>query len=212
VIVIVSGPGGVGKGTVVARLLELNPDLRLSRSWTTRPRRPGEPVDAYVFVDRATFQKRVTAGGFAEWTEFLGELYGTPNLDGPDSGAPNSGAPNSGAPNSGAVAGPDVVLEIELDGAQQIKRRHPHAVLVLIVAPGPAAQEARLRARGDDEPSVQRRLTVGAAEERLGRQIADYVIVNDNVDRAARELAGIIGDRHSGDHGAPAGGCQAPPS
>jgi guanylate kinase len=155
-----------------------------------------------VFVDRAAFQKRIASCGFAEWTEFLGELYGTPNLDDAD----------SAAPKSGAVTGHDVVLEIELDGAQQIKRRHPDAVLVLIVAPGPDAQEARLRARGDDEPSVQRRLTVGAAEERLGRQIADYVIVNDDVDRAAGELAGIIGGRHSGDRDALAPGDQAPPT
>jgi guanylate kinase len=179
VIVIVSGPGGVGKGTVVARLLQLEPDLWLSRSWTTRARRPREPADAYVFVDRAAFQDRIDAGGFVEWTEFLGELYGTPTFD-------------------HAGEGRDVLLEIELDGAQQVKRRHPEAVLVLVVAPGRAAQEARLRSRGDDEASVQRRVTVGEAEEQLGRQLADHVIVNDDVDRAARQLAGIIRGHHAG--------------
>ena len=178
VIVIVSGPGGVGKGTVVARLLQLEPDLWLSRSWTTRARRPGEPADAYVFVDRAAFVGRIDAGGFVEWTEFLGELYGTPTFD------------HAGEDR-------DVLLEIELDGAQQVKRRHPEALLVLVVAPGRAAQEARLRARGDDEGSVRRRVTVGEAEERLGRQIADHVIVNDDVDRAARQLAGIIRDHRA---------------
>jgi len=173
-IVIVSGPGGVGKGTVVARLLEFEAGLWLSRSWTTRARRPGEPVDAYVFVDRATFQDRIAAGGFIEWTAFAGtgELYGTPTLEAPD--------------------GRDVILEIELDGAQQIKCRYPDAVLILIVAPSPEVQEERLRGRGDDEVSVTRRLGVGADEEQLGRQIADHVIVNDDVDRAARELAGIL--------------------
>ena len=82
-IVIVSGPGGVGKGTVVARLLELCPGIHLSRSWTTRPRRPGEPEDAYVFVDTDTFVDKVAEGGFLEWTEFpgSGHLYGTPALD-----------------------------------------------------------------------------------------------------------------------------------
>ena len=179
VIVIVSGPGGVGKGTVVARLLQLEPDLWLSRSWTTRARRPGETADAYVFVDRAAFVGRIDAGGFVEWTEFLGELYGTPTFD-------------------HASEDRDVLLEIELDGAQQVKRRHPEALLVLVVAPGRAAQEARLRARGDDEGSVRRRVTVGEAEERLGRQIADHVIVNDDVDRAARQLAGIIRGHRAG--------------
>ena len=116
----------------MARLLQLEPDLWLSRSWTTRARRPGEPADAYVFVDRAAFVGRVDAGGFVEWTEFLGELYGTPTFD-------------------HAREDRDVLLEIELDGAQQVKRRHPEALLVLVVAPGRAAQEARLRARGDDE-------------------------------------------------------------
>jgi guanylate kinase len=193
VIVIVSGPGGVGKGTVVARLMELDAHLRLSRSWTTRARRPGEPAEAYVFVDRPAFEHRIVANGFLEWTEFLGELYGTPSLDGPGDGAESSNS--AGGPDGIR----DVVLEIELDGAQQIKRQHPDAILVLIVAPGPHDQEARLRARGDDEASVQRRLAVGATEERLGRQLADYVIVNDDVDRAARQLAGIIRARHPGD-------------
>ncbi len=188
VIVIVSGPGGVGKGTVVARLLDLDPGLRLSRSWTTCPRRPGESADAYEFVDRAAFEDRIAANGFMEWTEFLGELYGTPALDG-----------LADAPDAGSPQVRDVLLEIELDGAQQVKRQHSDAILVLIVAPGPDDQEARLRARGDDEASVQRRLAVGAAEERLGRQIADYVIVNDDVDRAVSQLAGIIKGRHTGD-------------
>ncbi len=178
-IIIVSGPGGVGKGTVVSRLLDLDPDLWLSRSWTTRARRPGEPDDAYVFVDRTAFQDRIAAGGFIEWTEFpgTGELYGTPTLESPN--------------------GRDVVLEIELDGAQQIKRRHPDATLVLIVAPSAAVQEQRLRGRGDDESSVSRRLRVGTEEEQLGRRIADHVVVNDDVDRAAGQVAGILKDKRS---------------
>ncbi len=173
-IVIVSGPGGVGKGTVVARLLSLEPELWLSRSWTTRPRRPGEPADAYEFVSRDRFLERVTAGGFLEWTEFPGngQLYGTPTLDLPE--------------------GRDVVLEIELDGAQQIKRRHPESVLVLVVAPSPDVQEARLRQRGDEPRSIATRLRVGANEERTGRQIADYVVVNDDVDRVAAEVRAIL--------------------
>jgi guanylate kinase len=173
-IVIVSGPGGAGKGTVVARLLELVPGLRLSRSWTTRGRRPGEPEDAYVFTDRASFMARAEAGGFLEWTEFAGNghLYGTPT---PDPAAPG-----------------DLLLEIELDGAQQVKRLAPDAALVFVVPPSRRDWEARLRGRGDDEESIRRRLEVGEREVELGRRLADHVVVNDDIDRAAGQVADII--------------------
>ena len=173
-ILVVSGPGGVGKGTVVNRLVELDPNLWLSRSWTTRPRRPGEPDDAYTFVDRETFLARVAAGGFVEYTQVPGNghLYGTPTLEPPP--------------------GRDVVLEIEVNGAQQVKARYPEAVIVLAVAPSREAQEARLRARGDDEAHIAQRLAISLEEERIGRAIADAVVVNDEVDRAARAVAGIL--------------------
>ncbi|HET9076166.1 MAG TPA: hypothetical protein VFN68_04485 [Acidimicrobiales bacterium] len=172
-IVIISGPGGVGKGTVVSRLLQLDPKLKLSRSWTTRGRRPGEPADSYVFVDPGTFRARIDDGGFLEWTEFAGtgHLYGTP-VPGPVEG--------------------DLLLEIELDGAHQVKKMDPDAVLVLVVAPSRAAQEERLRGRGDDEESIARRLAVGEQEVADGSRMADHVVVNDDVDRAAREVADII--------------------
>lgn len=178
-ILIISGPGGVGKGTVVDRVLALDDHLWLSRSWTTRGRRPGEAADAYVFVDRATFLRRVEEGGFLEWTEFAGNgrLYGTPLPDPPP--------------------GRDVLLEIELDGAAQVKGRFPEAVLVFIVAPSAGEREARMRSRGDDEASIRRRIAVGAEEERQGRSIADHVVVNDRVDRAAAEVAGILARRRA---------------
>jgi guanylate kinase len=175
----------VGKGTVVARLRELRPRVGLSRSWTTRPRRDGEAEDAYVFVDRDRFLARVADGGFLEWTEFAGSghLYGTPSL------------PVDPASTADEV----VILEIDLEGAQQVKRIHPDAVLILITVPSRADQEERLRRRGDDETSVARRLHVGDREQELGRRIADHVVVNDEVDRAAREVAGII-DARRNDH------------
>jgi guanylate kinase len=179
-IFIVSGPGGVGKGTLVARLLDTVPGLRLSRSWTTRSRRVDEPDTAYVFVDRATFESRIAAGGFLEWTEFTGNLYGTPTLDEP------------GDDRS------DVILEIELDGAQQVKALAPDSVLIFVTAPSLEAQEQRLRGRGDDEESIRRRLEVGGREQELGLRLADHVVVNDDLDRATAEVAGIIKQHQNG--------------
>jgi guanylate kinase len=173
-IFVIFGAGGVGKGTLVDRLLCLRDGLWLSRSWTTRPRRPSEPDSAYVFATRDEFMGRVSAGGFVEWTEFAGngQLYGTPTMEPP--------------------GGSDVVLEIDLDGASQVKRTYPAAELVFISVPSVEVQAERLRRRGDDEASIEKRLLVGAEEERLGRAMADHVVVNDDLERAAAELAGII--------------------
>jgi guanylate kinase len=171
---VIFGPGGVGKGTLVARLMSMREGLYLSRSWTTRPRRPSEAADAYVFVSREDFLARVGAGGFLEFTEFAGNghLYGTPTLECPP--------------------GNDIVLEIEIHGARQVKSIYSEALLILIATPSREVQEQRLRARGDDEESVRRRLAVGAEEELDGRRMADYVVVNDDLERAAAELASII--------------------
>ena len=179
-IFVLSGPGGVGKGTVVQRLLEVDPHLRLSRSWTTRPRRPGEGEDAYTFVDGPTFEAHRARGGFLEFDEFLGNLYGTPvpdTLDDPDH---------------------DLLLEINVQGAEQVRRHQPDALVVLLVAPSREVQEARLRARGDDDEHVAQRLAIADAEEVKGRALADAVIVNDDLGRAVAEVAGIIARRRTG--------------
>lgn len=173
-IFVIFGAGGVGKGTLVARLLRLREGLWLSCSWTTRARRPAEPEDAYVFASRKDFMARVDAGGFVEWTEFAGngQLYGTPTLEPPE--------------------GSDVVLEIDLDGASQVKQRYPGSVLIFIAAPSREVQARRLRMRGDDEASIEKRLAVGAEEDRIGREMTDYVVVNDDVEQASAQLAGIV--------------------
>jgi len=170
----VSGPGGVGKGTLVSRLVERDPNLWLSRSWTTRRRRPGEPAEWYTFVDRARFLARVAEGGFLEWAELAanGELYGTPWPEPPQ--------------------GSDVVLEIDVQGAAQVLERHSDAVLVLVVAPSPEEQAGRMRRRGDDEDHIASRTALGRKEEKRGRELAAHVVVNDEVDRAVDELASIL--------------------
>ena len=179
-IVVLSGPGGVGKGTVVQRLLDREPRLRLSRSWTTRPRRPGEAEDAYTFVDRSAFEAHLARGGFLEHDEFLGNLYGTPvpdTLDDPDH---------------------DLLLEINVQGAEQVRHHRPDALVVFLVAPSPEVQEARLRARGDDDEHVAKRLALAEVEEAKGRALADAIVVNDDLERAVTEVAGIVASRRRG--------------
>ena len=174
-IIVVSGPGGVGKGTIVDALVRRDPDLWLSRSWTTRGQRQGEAEDAYVFVSSEDFEEHITAGGFLEWTEFLGNYYGTPRpelLD--DAGSP------------------DIVLEIELDGAQQVKRQYPQAILIFVLPPSREEQERRLRNRGDPGDKVQARLRKAEIEEPIGLEQADYVVVNDQLDRTVDEMMAII--------------------
>ncbi|MGA2835929.1 MAG: guanylate kinase [Acidimicrobiales bacterium] len=177
-IFVLFGPGGAGKGTIASELVRTDPRLRLSRSWTTRPRRVGEADDAYVFVDRQAFEARVAAGGFFEWAEYLGNLYGTPVSD--------------------PVPGRDVLLEIDLQGARQVRRLRPDATLILLLPPSPEVQESRLRSRGDTEDHIARRLAEGAAEEQGGRGIADAVVVNDSVTQATADVASILALRRSG--------------
>ena len=170
--IVVSGPGGVGKGTIVDSLVRRDPRLWLSRSWTTRVRRAGEPAEAYVFTDRASFERHIADGGFLEWTEFLGQYYGTPLPAPPDA--------------------LDVVLEIEVDGARQVKDRQPDALLIFVLPPTRAEQERRLRLRGDPEDKVTARLRKAEDEEPIGLKLADHVVVNDDLEVTIAEMLRII--------------------
>lgn len=174
-IIVVSGPGGVGKGTIVDELVRRDPSLLLSRSWTTRSQRPGERDDAYVYVARSAFEEHVARGGFLEWTEFLGNYYGTPVPD----------------PTSHR----DLVLEIEVDGAQQVKVRHPEALLIFVLPPSRDEQRRRLIGRGDPDDKVLERLRKAEEEEPIGRAMADHVVVNDNLEATVDEMLRLVAAR-----------------
>jgi guanylate kinase len=171
-IIVVSGPGGVGKGTIVDAVVKRDPTLWLSRSWTTRERRPNEAEDAYVFATTEDFEQRIDDGGFLEWTEFLGNYYGTPTPDGDE--------------------GRDIVLEIEVDGAQQVKRLRPDALLIFVLPPSRGEQERRLRGRGDPNDKVLARVKKAEEEEPIGRALADHIVVNDDLDDTIDEMLAII--------------------
>jgi guanylate kinase len=171
-IFIVSGPGGVGKGTIVKELVRQDPSLYLSRSWTTRERREGEDPDAYNFVTIEEFRKHADAGGFLEWVEFLGNFYGTPLPDPPE--------------------GKDLLLEIELEGGQKVKALHNDAVLILIVPPSIEVQRQRLQKRGESAERIEQRIEKGRYEMQDGAKIADATIINDDLDTAVRALADIV--------------------
>jgi guanylate kinase len=157
----------------------------LSRSWTTRGQRPGERDDAYVFTTRDAFEERIASGGFLEWTDFLGNYYGTPLPEPRD--------------------GSDTVLEIEVDGARQVKALHPEATLIFVLPPSREEQARRLRGRGDPDDKVEQRVRKAEEEEPVGRALADHVVVNDDLERTVAEMLEII-EHHRGraHHGAPA--------
>jgi guanylate kinase len=176
-VIVVSGPGGVGKGTIVDALVERDPQLWLSRSWTTRAQRPHERPSAYVFTDRPTFEDRISRGGFLEWTEFLGNYYGTPTPE--------------------ELEGRDIVLEIEVHGAQQVKQHHADALLIFVLPPSRDEQQRRLLMRGDAEDKVAERLRKAEDEEPVGRAMADHVVVNDDLEQTIEEMLAIIAAERS---------------
>ena len=162
------------------RLLARDPRLWFSVSATTRARREGE-VDGrdYLFLDRSEFEQLRDAGGFLEWFDVYGDLYGTPR-----------------APVEEHLAsGDDVLLEIDVQGALAVRDAHPGSVLVFVRAPSREEQRQRLVARGQDDPgAIERRLAEADAEEALADRF-DEVVVNDDPDRAANEVAAIL-DAH----------------
>ena len=176
-LLVIAGPSGVGKGTIVARLRELVPDLWESISYTTRPARPSE-VDGrdYCFVTREAFEALRDAGGFLEWFEVFGDLKGTPR----------------GPVEDHLADGDDVLLEIDVQGALKVREQFADAVLVFVRPPSLEVLRARLEGRGTEtEEALARRLA--EAERELARAPEfDHVVVNDDLERVVAEVAGIL--------------------
>jgi guanylate kinase len=139
---------------------------------TTRAPRPSESERDYRFVDRETFSREIAAGAFLEWATVAGELYGTPLPDGP--------------------ADRDLLLEIDVQGARRVREIYRGATLVLLVAPSEEVTRARLVDRGDSPAAIETRLELGRREVALGRDLADEVVVNEDLDQAVDELVAIV--------------------
>jgi guanylate kinase len=171
---VITGPSGVGKGTLIRGLLERVPGLELAVSATTRAPRPGEVHGRdYWFLSPEEFQRRVEAGEFVEHATYAGNRYGTlrSELERPARG---------------------IVLEIDLQGARQVRRRLPQATQVFIAPPSPVELEKRLRDRGSDSPDQIATRLAAAADEMAAQKEFSRVVVNDDVERALEELVELV--------------------
>ncbi len=174
---VVSAPSGAGKTTLVHQLITNDPQVRLSISYTTRAPRPGE-IDGvhYHFVTREQFQSLIDQGAFLEWAEVHGNAYGT----------------NRAWVESELAAGRDVLLEIDWQGARQVKAVFPELVTIFILPPSFAELEARLRRRGTDSEAVIAQRLANARQELSHVGEFDYAIINDRIENATAHLQAVV--------------------
>ena len=174
---VVSAPSATGKTTVVEQLVQVLPGLRMSRSYTSRPARPGEEDGLdYNFITRDAFESMIARDAFLEWADVFGNYYGTGKQE----------------TQSRLAAGEDLVLVIDVQGARQVRERMPETVGIFMLPPSFEVLEQRLRKRSKDpEPEMLRRLET-ARREVDAVSSYDYVVVNDLLERCVGELAGIV--------------------
>ena len=180
-LIVVSGPSGTGKGTVCDALMREHQEIAYSISATTRQPRQGE-IDGvnYYFLEKPVFEEMIDSGGFLEWAEVFGNYYGTPLKK----------------IEERLAAGQDILLEIDTQGAMKVKERFPEGIFIYLLPPSLAELERRIRTRGkDSEESIVRRLA-SAAREIAAAKNYYYAVVNDTVERAAGQIAGIIAAEH----------------
>jgi guanylate kinase len=176
-LLVVSGPSGAGKGTLIERLVTLRPECIFSISSTIRPRRPGEVEgELYEFIARDEFDRRIKAGYFLEWAEVHGHLYGTPTRFVDDQ----------------VAAGRVVVLDVDVQGGASVRHARPEAVSVFIYPPSIDALRQRLLARATDSADVIEHRLQNAPGEMAQYVHYDYLIVNDDLDRAVQRLVSVV--------------------
>jgi guanylate kinase len=176
-IFIISAPSGSGKSTLVRRLIASQPDLAFLVSHTTRPRRAGEKEGReYFFVTRKRFQRMLAAGDFLEWAEVFGQLYGT----------------SKGQLDKALAAGRDILLDIDVQGHQQVKKRLPEALSIFVMPPSFQELKRRLMHRHSDSPQVIERRLTAARQEISHWPEYDYLVVNDRLSLATQALGAIV--------------------
>ncbi len=176
ILFVISAPSGTGKTTICERILQKIPDLKMSVSHTTRKQRPGERhgID-YYFVDKETFQEMIKNEDFVEWAEVYGNFYGT----------------SKKVINELLSGGSDILLDIDTQGAKNIKKLYPASVLIFILPPSIKELERRLKKRNEEEETIRKRIE--KASEEISQYIFyDYVIINDDLERAVSEVFCVI--------------------
>jgi guanylate kinase len=176
-LVVVSSPSGGGKGTLIDRVFKTVPGLSFSVSYTTRAPRPAEQNGReYFFIDRPAFEEMIARGDFLEWANVYGHLYGT----------------SAEQVERERAAGHDIILEIDVQGAASIREKIPDAVSVFILPPSFELLRQRLLARGTDSPQALETRLRGAPSEVEQYKYFQYVILNDDINRASQQLAAVI--------------------